>query len=405
MPLCPKEEVRKMVHDSKWLALTLAICAFGLVSGGIVLWTPEAQPAKQLKGTREENTPTAVPANAHPTATPWGLVPYREYPPENPIHKPRAEYLQIYWSDLKPTANASLTPDSVRAAIEKRLKRTLAAGPPVNIRFIATGDDERGPLPDWFKPEWKAPAKCQTKKGQQLPAWSDPAQILAHAEIVRALAAALDGDPQVAWIEPGSYGFYGEGHIDGAPAECVPSIETRIALAKPWVESFKQTPLSVLVAWMRPKDDPNHRLRDLWGSAASVGLRFDCLGFWQDEYASVIEPMAAEHLSGWTGPWGGEFCYSEPGAQWSMGLNKVDNVKEVIGGAPPDVRKMKGEARRNRVLAVVRDCGWSYVAGAGSSLLELTIEKGKLAQALEEAMSGPPRDLKKCAAAARAGNP
>jgi hypothetical protein len=393
-----------MVHDSKWLALTLGVCAFVLVSCGNGLRTPDAQP-KQPNGAREDNTPKAVSANAQPTATPWGLVPYRQYPPENPSHKPRAEYLQIFWGDLKPTEDASLTRDSVRAAIEKRLSRPLAAGPPVNIRFIATGDEKEGPLPDWFKPEWKAPAKCQTKKGQQLPAWSDPKQILAHAEIVKALAAALDGDPQVAWIEPGSYGFYGEGHIDGAPEECVPSIETRIALAEPWVSSFKRTPLSVLVAWMRPKDDPNHRLRDLWGSTASVGLRFDCLGFWQDEYASVIEAMAAEHLSGWTGPWGGEFCYSEPGAQWSMGLDKVDNIKEVIAGAPPSVKKMNGEARRARVLSVVRDCGWSYVAGAGSSLLELTVEKGKLAQALEEAMSGPPRDLKKCAAAARVGNP
>jgi hypothetical protein len=394
-----------MAQGSKWLALMLAVCALGFVGDGIGWRTPESRAASPVKETREDINIGAAPGNALSSATPWGLIPYSEYPPKKPIHKPRAEYLQIYWSDLKPTANASLTPDSVRAAIEKRLKRTLAAGPPVNIRFIATGDDKEGPLPDWFKPEWKAPAKCQTKAGQQLPAWTDPAQILAHAEIVTALAAAIDGHPQVAWVEPGSYGFYGEGHVDTAPKECVPSIETRVALARPWVESFKRTPLSVLVAWMRPKDDPNHRLRDLWGSAASVGLRFDCLGFWQDEYASVIETMAAEHLSGWTGPWGGEFCYSEPGAQWSMGLDKVEDVGTVIQGAPPDVRKMKGKARRARVLGVVRECGWSYVAGAGSSLLEQTVDKGQLAQALEAAMSGPSRDLKKCAAAARVGNP
>lgn len=390
-----------MAQGSKLLILALALCGFGLVSGEVGLRTSETQPATPLKDTIKG----IAPGNAHSSAAPWGLVPYWDNLPANPIHKPRAEYLQIYWRDLKPTSGAALTPASVRAAIEKRLKRSLTSGPPVAIRFIATGDAKKGPLPDWFKPEWKAPAKCQTKKGQQLPAWTDPAQILAHAEIVTALAAALDGHPQVAWIEPGSYGFYGEGHVDGAPTQCVPSIETRIALAKPWVDSFKRTPLSVLVAWIRQKDDPQHRLRDLWGSAASVGLRFDCLGFWQDEYASVIETMAAEGLSGWTGPWGGEFCYSEPGAQWSMGVDKVDNVKKVIKGAPPDVRKMKGDARRNRVLGVVRDCGWSYVAGAGSSLLELKVNKGQLGQALEAAMSGTPRDLKKCAEAARAGNP
>jgi hypothetical protein len=395
-----------MDHASKLHALLLAVCAFGIVSNGPASRTPHTSLAKSFKGTREVTIPKSVPGKALSITEPWGLIPYREFPPHNPIHKPRAEYLDIFWVDLQPTPDAPLTPEAVRAAIEKRLNHTLAAGPPVILRFIATGDVKKaGPLPSWFKPDWKAPDDCQIKPKQQLPAWTDPAQVLEHAKVVRALAAAIDGDPQIAWVEPGSYGFSGEGHVDDAPDMCVPSIETRAALAKPWVESFKRTPLSVLVAWMRPKDDPNHRLRDVWASAASVGLRFDCLGSWHDEYASVIEGMAAEHVSGWTGPWGGEFCYSEDGAKWSMGIDKVDNIDEIKEEAPSQVRKMKGPARQARVLGVVRDCGWTYVAGAGSSLLEPTVEKGKLAQVLEAAMIGSPRDLKKCAAAARIGNP
>ena len=51
----------------------------------------------------------------------------------------------------------------------------------------------------------------------------------------------------------------------------------------------------------------------------------------------------------------------------------------------------------------MRACGWSYVAGAGASLLQK--EWAESAKLLEAAMVGPPRDLMKCAQAARIGNP
>ena len=265
------------------------------------------------------------------SAASWGLVPYWNNFPTNPIHEPRAVYLDLYWRDLKPNEDTKLTPEWVRTAIERRLKRSLSTSPKVAIRFKATGDVDDGPLPNWFKPNWKAPEECNTRKTQQLPAWKDPAQLDAHAEIVRSLAAALDGHPQIAWIEPGSYGFWGEGHLDGAPAACVPGIKTREDLVRPWVEAFKHTPLSVTMDWFRPKDDPDHKLRELWTQAPLIGMRFDCLGFWHDEYAMVIQDMATAKVTGWNGPWGGEFCSAEIGAQWSMGSDKAasdDLVKE-----------------------------------------------------------------------------
>jgi len=343
---------------------------------------------------------------------PWGIVPYWDNLPENPVHEPRAVYLNIYWIDLKPEKSAPLTPQAVLAAVEKRLamEKSLARplkdpGPPVAVRFIATGDTGKGrPLPPWFKDTWWAHGKCSTECCQQLPAWKEKAQLDAHAEIVKALAAALDGHPRVAWVEPGSYGFWGEGHLDGAPPDCVPSIETRAALVRPWVESFRKTPLSVTMDWLRDKNDPQHKLRDLWGSAASIGLRFDCLGFWHDEYASVLKGMADAGVSGWTGPWGGEFCYAERGSRWSMGDDKISDVDSLREKAPPAVSNMTDAARRDRVLGVLRECGWSYVAGAGGSLLKKEVNGGAYALTLEGAL-GRPRDLRKCAEAAKVGNP
>lgn len=333
----------------------------------------------------------------------WGLMPYWHDSLSDPIHPPRAIYLNLYWRDLKPDADTPLTNEKIREVIEKKLKRTIAEGPPIAIRFKATGETGEGPLPDWFKPNWRAPDKCnKAEADQQLPAWIDPAQLKAHTEIVNALANALDGDSQILWIEPGSYGYWGEGHVDGAPPECVASIETREALIRPWIESIHKTPLSINMDWIRAKDDPDHRLRSLWGKSASIGLRFDCLGFWHDEYAAVIENIAAAKLPGWSGPWGGEFCYAEEGVSWATGSEKFAN--DVRKHAPEEVRKMNGEARFNRVQRVIADCQWSYIAGAGGSLLEKPT--GKIAQLLEARMSGaPPRDLVKCAAAARIGNP
>lgn len=340
---------------------------------------------------------------ASQSTRPWGIVPYWNNLPQAPIHAPRAEYLDIYWSDLRPTANSLLSLTSVQRALEKRLGRALPmSGTKIAVRFKATGDAKEGPLPSWFKPQWRAEPKCETEEAQQLPAWTDPAQIQAHTEIVVALASALDRHPGIAWIEPGSYGFWGEGHLDGSPSECVPSISTREALVRPWVESFKRTPLSVTMDWIRAKDDPDHRLRALWSRAASIGLRFDCLGFWHDEYAEVVEGIASTPSSAWSGPWGGEFCFSEAGAQWAMGSDTAPEVEKLRSAAPPEVSRMNNRQRRDRVLGVVRDCRWSYLAGAGSSLLERS--SGNAGEALETAMSAGPRDIGRCAKAARLGN-
>lgn len=394
-----------MIHRLRYSTLPLIFLGFMAVELGCDR-APDAQSNTQVASpapsANESKTAGLPPASAHSSATPWGLVPYWNNLPQDPIHQPRAVYLDIYWRDFKPNADTALTQTSVLAAIEKRLGRSLAGGPPVAIRFKATGDARQGPLPEWFSAGWRAPKKCNTEEDQQLPAWTDPEQVRAHTDLVKALGSALDGHPQVTWVEPGSYGFWGEGHVDGAPPECGASIETREALARPWVESFRKTPLSITMDWIRAKDDPAHRLRTIWSGAGSIGLRFDCLGFWHDEYAAVVDNLAADAQSGWTGPWGGEFCYSEQGAQWAMGSESVANIKKLRAGAPPAVAIMTSAARRNRVLDVVRDCGWSYVAGAGGSLLT---QPGEAARALEDVIKGSARDLQKCAKAAKVGNP
>lgn len=348
-----------------------------------------------------QNAHSVVQPTDQATGILWGVAPYWNDPPSDPIHAPRAVYLDIYWRDLKPTPTSVLTPQTVLAAIERRLGRALMVGPPVAIRFKATGDAENGPLPDWFPASWRAPGRCETEDKQQLPSWTDNEQVRAHADLVKALASGLDGHPQVAWMEPGSYGFWGEGHLDGAPLECQSPIETREALIRPWVESFRKTPLSVTMDWIRDKDDPEHRLRNIWNTAAHIGLRFDCLGFWHDEYAAVVERMADAGMSGWKGPWGGEFCFGENGSRWSMGSDSVSDLEVLRSNAPSAVRQMTGEARRNRTLKVVRDCGWSYLAGAGGSLVT---KPGEAALALENVMNEGQRDLKKCALAAAAAN-
>ena len=385
------------------LALLLTVCLFAWACFDSDASQDSAAKISQVSNSSKDLTKQS-PSN------PWGIVPHWDNALKDPIHEPRAVYLNLYWIDLKPTAETKLTKESIIAAIELKLKRQLSADRPVAVRFVATGDSTAGPLPNWFEPSWKAPKECNTEDKQQLPAWKDSAQLTAHADIVRALAAALDGDPHIAWIEPGSYGFWGEGHVDGAPKSCEASIETRTALIRPWIESFQKTPLSVTMDWFRREDDPDHRLRDLWGKAANLGLRFDCLGFWHDQYAQVIEDMASAKVS-WNGPWGGEFCFGDKGAQWATGSDKV-TVEQLSEGMKGEDKKefqatfksLTGKATQNRVLGVVRDCHWSYLAGAGGSLLNK--EARPIAELLEAAMKmDSKRDLMKCAQAARVVRP
>src|SRR5437899_2429575 len=73
-------------------------------------------------------------------SSPWGIVPHWDNSLKDPIHEPRAVYLNLYWIDLKHTAETKLTKESIIASIELKLRRKLSEGPLVAIRFVATGD-------------------------------------------------------------------------------------------------------------------------------------------------------------------------------------------------------------------------------------------------------------------------
>jgi hypothetical protein len=115
----------------------------------------------------------------------------------------------------------------------------------------------------------------------------------------------------------------------------------------------------------------------------------------------TVERMADAGLSGWKGPWGGEFCFQENGSRWSMGSDNVSNLEVFRRNAPSAVRQNDRRGQTESHSQVVRDCGWSYLAGAGGSLLT---KPGEEALALENVMNEGQRDLKKCALAAAAAN-
>src|SRR5947207_990052 len=54
-------------------------------------------------------------------SSPWGIVPHWDNALKDPIHPPRAVFLNLYWIDLKPTAETKLTKEWVITAIELKL--------------------------------------------------------------------------------------------------------------------------------------------------------------------------------------------------------------------------------------------------------------------------------------------
>jgi hypothetical protein len=152
--------------------------------------------------------------------------------------------------------------------------------------------------------------------------------------------------------------------------------------------------------WFRPADDPNRKLLTFWSQARSIGVRFDCLGFWHDQYATVIERILEEPEGKWNGPWGGEFCYSEEGALWSIGALAAP-PKEFDENPLPQFAKLGNDARRERVLNLLSKCDWNYIAGAGGSLLSKNSKGFTFAPSLEIALERNGRDLNQCLKAAR----
>lgn len=140
------------------------------------------------------------------------------------------------------------------------------------------------------------------------PDWNNPLFLESHGEFIKALGNRYDNDPRVAWVDIGSYGFWGEWHV-WMNESLAATDQTKLTILDQYFDAFPTKPLVIAF------DDD---LATKTVIDAGHGVRNDCLGTkesndWYETSMNNIDPNLSDRI--WkTSIITGEFCGSNYGA-------------------------------------------------------------------------------------------
>jgi hypothetical protein len=130
---------------------------------------------------------------------------------QNPVYETKLQYKTFEWRDIEPQKGIYNW-----VFFEQGWGDIAASGKRVGFRISACtpGSGNLYDIPDWLVNEGLA-LRGYSIDGQQglAPDWDDPKFLQAHSDLILALGARYENDPRVAWIDIGSYGFWGEWHV------------------------------------------------------------------------------------------------------------------------------------------------------------------------------------------------
>lgn len=186
---------------------------------------------------------------------------------------PACCYFRWYWRDLEP-APGELATD----LIDGTLARARQSGQQLAFRVMTVGTDtayDHSPL--WLReqgcPGWEF--SHGTDRRHWTPDHDAPAFLDAHLRLLDELGRRYDGHPDLALVDIGSVGLWGEWHMSrativpgGAPAP-MPSWATRRRIIDAYRAGFRRTPLVMQI------DDVDGLA---YAARQGIGWRADCLG-------------------------------------------------------------------------------------------------------------------------------
>lgn len=178
---------------------------------------------------------------------------------DNPNHPPTSiAYFRVYWKFIEPEQGKyrwDLIDTALRTAHDR--KQTLM------LRIAPYGTTKDNDVPDWYRTLMGPETGLPVQKWRTNP--EDPRYVKHFGGMIRALGARYDGHPGMESIDLSIVGAWGEG---AGSAELTEG--TRAALVDAYIESFRRTPLVMLLT-----DEKTNR----YGiSRGDVGWRVDCLG-------------------------------------------------------------------------------------------------------------------------------
>ncbi len=180
-------------------------------------------------------------------------------------------YLRIYWKYIEPEKgkyNWELLDKALATAQQRGQTLMLRIAPYGQVR--EDSKDRKKDVPDWYramvgeKTEWLTEGTGWTVDAE------DPRYAKYFGDMVRAIGNRYDGHPALELVDLSIVGFWGEGR-----GSAILTPKTRAALVNAYTDTFKKTPLVMLLT-----DETTNK----YGlSQANVGWRVDCigdLGFW-----------------------------------------------------------------------------------------------------------------------------
>jgi len=224
----------------------------------------------------------------------------------NPSYETKLQYATFAWKDLEPVRGVYDWNE-----LEKNWGNVAATGRRVGFRIAAAIPGQAGhiDIPQWLVDDGIRMRSYEIDNAYGLaPDWNDPNFLQAHHEFTTALGARYDSDPRVAWIDIGSYGFWGEWHVylnDSLAA----TQATKQAILEDYFAAFP-TKRKVIAF-----DDD---FATEYVTSHGGGIRNDCLGTqesndWYLESLNRIDPTLNGRM--WkTAIITGEFCGSDAGA-------------------------------------------------------------------------------------------
>ncbi|HUU28279.1 MAG TPA: DUF4832 domain-containing protein [archaeon] len=198
-------------------------------------------------------------------------IEYQEFDGDltNPDHPATSTaYFRVYWKFIEPEM------DHYRwDLIDKALKTAAARGQTLLLRIAPWGTGPERDVPAWFRALIGESRKEDLKHSFWRLDPENPLYVEHYTDMVRALGARYDGHPDLELVDLSIVGNWGEG-----AGSALLSDQTRRALVDSYIDSFKKTPLVMLLT-----DEKTNK----YGlSRHNVGWRVDCLGdldFWAKE--------------------------------------------------------------------------------------------------------------------------
>jgi hypothetical protein len=277
----------------------------------------------------------------------------------NPIYEAKLQQATFTWSELEPQQG-----NYNWSRLERNWGNVANTGKRVGFRVTAALPGTAGHIDI---PQWLADTGIKMRTylidGAQglAPDWDDPNFLQAHHDFIMALGNRYDQDPRVAWIDIGSYGFWGEWHVwlnDTLAA----TEATKKAILDDYFEAFPTK--AKVIAF--DDDFATEYVTDRGG-----GIRNDCLGTsdsnnWYLTSLNRIDPTLNDRV--WKNAIiTGEFCGSDWGAmqgttvRFDLNYEFVKSTHWSFIGSAGGAINPENEEHRQNLDQLHKTLGYRYV--------------------------------------------